>query len=892
MTSGDPDTENRLFDPAQLLPLAVSRPRDALRAARSVLAGRPGAYDASLAHQAIGIVLRDHGDLPGAIVELRKGARLARASGRPEREVDVQATLGATLAWTGRTQQGLAVLDRAVEASRGGAAGRVLMRRANVLLHMGRFHEAHEDLCRALPYLRRAGDTVWEARSLTHRAEVFLGLGLPGRAGADFARAEELLATSGQELEYAKARHNRGLAALSRGDLPQALTYFDEAGSRYDALGETNPDLAIDRCSALLAAGLAGEAARETDTALSRIPPGGGIAYKRAELLFTAATAALAAGQPAHASERARRARRLFRTQGRAVWEARADLVIAEARYAVGEPSASLLRSAAQVAARLEVCRAGEALRAHLLAGRLALSAGRAIEADQHLERAAKSRRRRPPLTRSVAWLARALQAEARGDTRATLGACVRGLDALEEHQMTLGATELRAYGTAHGAELATLAQRDALRRGDVHRLLFWSERWRATALASRSTPTRHGRELAAELSALRSVTRLLQTSELATGRRNALERERRRLETGELAAGRRNALERERRRLETTVQARTRRSPGSRMQEAGKFDLDALFDELGATRLIELVEVDHVLHVIIVADRRVRLHTVGSIPEQEVRMSRFTLRRIAYGPPRPGNEVILTHRGTSLEASLLGSAATDLGDGPVVVIPPGRLQAVPWTLMPSLQDRVVSVAPSASTWMRARRKKPPARRRVALVVGPGLTTGGAEVLQLRSRYPEAAMLGQGSATAEKVLSALDGAGLAHIAAHGTFRTDNPLFSSLQLDDGPLTVHDFERLTRAPHRLVLSSCDSGVAATVGADELLGLVSSLVPLGAAGIVASVVPVNDRAAVPLMLALHDALLGGATLPEALLTARKATSGDPLAAATAHSFVALGA
>jgi CHAT domain-containing protein len=193
---------------------------------------------------------------------------------------------------------------------------------------------------------------------------------------------------------------------------------------------------------------------------------------------------------------------------------------------------------------------------------------------------------------------------------------------------------------------------------------------------------------------------------------------------------------------------------------------------------------------------------------------------------------------------------------------------------------------------MRARRKKPPARRRVALVIGPGLTTGGAEVLQLRSRYPEAAMLGQGSATAEKVLSALDGAGLAHIAAHGTFRTDNPLFSSLQLDDGPLTVHDFERLTRAPHRLVLSSCDSGVAATVGADELLGLVSSLVPLGAAGIVASVVPVNDQAAVPLMLALHDALRGGATLPEALLTARKATSGDPLAEATAHSFVALGA
>jgi CHAT domain-containing protein len=79
---------------------------------------------------------------------------------------------------------------------------------------------------------------------------------------------------------------------------------------------------------------------------------------------------------------------------------------------------------------------------------------------------------------------------------------------------------------------------------------------------------------------------------------------------------------------------------------------------------------------------------------------------------------------------------------------------------------------------------------------------------------------------------------------------------------------------------------------VGADELLGLVSSLVPLGASGIGASVVPVNDLAAMPLMLALHDGLRRGATLPEALLAAREATSGDPLAAATAHSFLALGA
>jgi hypothetical protein len=872
MTPGEPDAENLPFEPAQLLPLAVSRPQDALLAARTVLAGQPSSYDASFAHQAIGIVLRDYGDLPGAIVELRKGARLARASGRPEREVDVQATLGVTLAWMGRSQQGLAVLDQAVKASRGGLAGRVLMRRALVFKDLGRFHEAHEDLCRALPYLRRAGDRVWEARSLTHRAEVFLGLGLPGRAAADFARAEELFATTAQEREYAIARHNLGMTALIRGDLPGALTYFDEAGNRYEALGWTSLGLALDRCSALLAAGLAGEAARETDTALSRLSPEAGSAYKRAELLVAAATAALAAGNPANAKERAHQARRLFRAQRRAIWEARADLVLAQARYATGEHSAALFRYTEQVAVRLEASRAGEAMQANLLAGRLALSRGRVAEADRHLERVARSRRRRPPLTRSVAWLARALQADARGNARATVVACARGLDALDEHQLTLGATELRAYGTSHGAELATLAQRDALKRGDVRRLLFWSERWRATALAAKSMQPREDKELTAELEALRSVTRLLQASEMATSRRSALERERRR--------------------LETAVRARTRRSPGSRVRVERGFDFDELFDELGENTLIELVTVDSVLHVITVAGRRVRLHTTGSIPEGEVEMNRFVLRRLARGHPRPGDELLLLHRGAKLESSLLGFAAAELGDGPVVVIPPGRLRAVPWTLMPSLRDRIVTVAPSASTWLRARREKPPDQRRVAFVVGPGLATGGAEVTQLRPRYPEAMVLGQGSATAERVLTALDGIWLAHIAAHGTFRADNPLFSSIRLDDGPLTVHDFERLSRAPYQLVLSTCDSGAAAAVGADELLGLVNSLIPLGAAGIVASIVPVNDQAVVPLMLALHDSLQIGATLPEALRTAREATSGDPLAEATAHSFMALGA
>ena len=193
---------------------------------------------------------------------------------------------------------------------------------------------------------------------------------------------------------------------------------------------------------------------------------------------------------------------------------------------------------------------------------------------------------------------------------------------------------------------------------------------------------------------------------------------------------------------------------------------------------------------------------------------------------------------------------------------------------------------------MRAHQAPEPRHRHVTLARGPGLATDGAEVPIVARLYDDVTVLEDAAATADKVLTAIDGARLVHIAAHGTFRPDSPLFSSLSLDDGPLTVYDLERLRRGPRHLVLSSCDSGVIAPAGANELLGLASSLIPLGTVAIVASVVPVNDAAAVPLMLALHRELRRGASLAEALRDARPGSESDPVAAATAWSFVCLGA
>jgi len=317
----------------------------------------------------------------------------------------------------------------------------------------------------------------------------------------------------------------------------------------------------------------------------------------------------------------------------------------------------------------------------------------------------------------------------------------------------------------------------------------------------------------------------------------------------------------------------------------------------LGDAQLVEIVDIDGTLHVLTCARGKVRQFGAGQASDagRAADFARFALRRLARS--RPGDDPasalsILDAAGPKLQDALLGPAVRYLGDGPVIIVPPARLQAVPWAVLPVLRDRVISVAPSAGAWMRAHNAPAPDHRHVTLARGPGLTSDGAEVPLVARLYDDVTVLSDSEATAEKVLYELDGAWLAHIAAHGTFRADSPLFSSLRMHDGPLTVYDFERLHRAPYRLVLSSCDSGVLAPAGADELLGLVSSLLPLGTAGIIAAIVPLNDQAVVPMMVDLHRFLRAGQTLAESVYHVRRRADGDPVQQATAASLVTLGA
>jgi tetratricopeptide (TPR) repeat protein len=237
-------------------------------------------------------------------------------------------------------------------------------------------------------------------------------------------------------------------------------------------------------------------------------------------------------------------------------------------------------------------------------------------------------------------------------------------------------------------------------------------------------------------------------------------------------------------------------------------------------------------------------------------------------------------------------SAAPAAPKRPLVIVPTGSLHALPWTSLPTCAARAVSVTPSARLWLAAANAAASAAESApdsgaagtvassatghgtVLMAGPGLAHAEPEIAALAARYPDATVLSGTDATAASAARALDGAALAHVATHGRFRADHPLFSSLDAFDGPLYVYDLERLGSTPQLLVLSACESALSGVRPGDELMGLASAVFALGTRTLIASVTPVDDRDTRTLMLALHAALAAGRPAAAALAEASAET------------------
>ena len=206
----------------------------------------------------------------------------------------------------------------------------------------------------------------------------------------------------------------------------------------------------------------------------------------------------------------------------------------------------------------------------------------------------------------------------------------------------------------------------------------------------------------------------------------------------------------------------------------------------LGRDVLWILFEHEGALHAISVVDGRVRLHELGAELDavHETRRLRYLLARQAEsGDPRAEAlyAASAAESAAVVQRLLLRPMAGALPPGRrLVVVPTGALHAVPWAALPLCRGRGVTVAPSLRAWLRGRvdAARECASADPVWVAGPGLEHAEGEVVALHRAGGGRLLTGAG-ADAEQVLAAVDGAPIAHIAAHGRFRDDQPLLLSL-----------------------------------------------------------------------------------------------------------------
>jgi tetratricopeptide (TPR) repeat protein len=839
-----------MFDRAvAVLHLAEADPGRSVRPATELARAARRAGDhaaASVAERALGIAALHLRDTDIAARHLRAAATLGRRAGAPTLVAEARLRLAAVLNVRGRSAAALREIAAAVQDFAGLDRARALAQQGAILLQLGRYDPALDSLTRALPELRAAGDDMWLKRVLANRGLVHARRLQFDAAEADLLEAERLNRRLGLDLSVAFIQQNLGWVNTLRGDVPRALSYLDRAEETLRRLGAQVGLLLEDRAALLLSAGLVTEAldaARRSVAALERERQR--IALPDVRLLL--ARAAILDGDPALGLAAARSAVSELVRQRRPEWVPLARFAVAACRAA--GPDRPRLRLAAlhRTADQLEAAGwRAIAVEARILAAGLAAERGGSGRAQ--LQRAGRERHRGTAALRALGWHAEALLRLADDRRPGALLAVASGLRVLDEHRAGLGAADLRAHTGRHRVALAELGLRIAVAGGRPGQILTWAEHGRASHLLLPPVQPPDDDLLAADLAELRATVREPEDP----GRR------------------RRQVT------LEHRIRDRARRRPGTPGAPGRPVDVPRLAAALGDAALVEYVEMDGAYSALTVIDGRPAWQPLGPVTAIRDLVDRlpFALRRLAAGRGgSPGAARLLDDAAGRLEAALLAPFLSRIGDRPLVVVPTGRLQAIPWPVLPSCAGRPVTVAPSATTWHAAGQPALDGPHRTVVVAGPGLPGAEQEAEAVAALHGTAALTGP-AATVDGVLGALTGAAVAHLATHGRVHPDHPLFSALTLADGPLTAYDLERLRPAPALVVLAGCDTGRHTVRAGDELLGLAATLLACGTRQIVASMVPVPDAATAPLMIAFHKRLAAGASAAEALAAAQQQT------------------
>jgi tetratricopeptide (TPR) repeat protein len=763
----------------------------------------------------------------------------------------------------GRTEYGLRLLDQAGPLTAPGDRGVLLSQLGLLFVRTWRARDALPLLDEAVVLLRDYPDPSYLARTLLNRALSHLYAGDVRRARPDLVWCERVSAEHGLDLMAAKALHNRGYGEMLVGDLPSALQLYDAAAASYRlSAPSTLPVLAMDKSRALLAAGLAEDAARELDGAIT--------SFRRqrldqdlAEAELARSEAALALGNLTAAQRWATAARERSRRRGNLALACLAELIRLRARARSARNPGLIAAEAVLLGERLRECGLrGDADVAELIAVRALLAAGRADEARQRI---AGVRRAGPTTPLDVSLLRRLARAELAQSERRP-GRALRelraGLALVHTRRGRLGSLDLQTGAAALGTDLARAGLRLALERGSARLVFSWLERSRAQAFGVPPVRPPADPQAAAVLAELRQLNYVIRMAEL-NGQRDPASIARR----GELQRG---------------IRERSWHAGGFGivLAPAGLAEVQAALGQSGQS-LAAILSRDGQLIACVVRDTSVRLVRLGDAKAAVEAARRLSADLDTLAGRHLASRIdavvrdSVRHQAAVLAAEIITPLLACIGDGGLVLTPPGTLAGVPWSLLPGLRHRPLTVSPTASVWLAAWRRRtavPSAGQAGAplLVAGPDLVHADPEVAEIAKVYPGGQQLTGKDATVDNTLRGLDGAPLAHLAAHGHHDRGNVLFSRLDLADGPLMAYDVQQLATAPGQVVLSSCDVGRTVVRPGEEVLGFSAALLYAGTATVIASVARVADDASVRVMTAYHRTLRAGAQPAEALAQA----------------------
>jgi CHAT domain-containing protein len=322
--------------------------------------------------------------------------------------------------------------------------------------------------------------------------------------------------------------------------------------------------------------------------------------------------------------------------------------------------------------------------------------------------------------------------------------------------------------------------------------------------------------------------------------------------------------------------------APQSDLLAPSVYSLDAIREALPAdTTLVEFFTVDDRIILCLVDRDRVEMAPVSLMSRvaSHVRMLQFQFSKFRLGADyiKTFQQALLATTQAHLAElfkELLAPVWPQLRGRRLVIIPHGALHYVPFHALYDGERYVtdacaVSYAPSASIYARCQQQASGGGTG-ALVLGVADDQApliDEEAKAVAAVLPDARLCIGREATEQVLRTAGRDCSIVHIASHGYFRPENPMFSGIRLGDRYLNVYDLYRLRLKADLVTLSGCATGANVAAAGDELLGITRGLFCAGAHTLLLSLWNVHDESTASLMTRLYRRIAGGASPVDAL-------------------------